>query len=354
MLITGGCGFIGCNLAAHYLDCGWEVILYDNFSRPGVDKNAEWLLASGDPRLAILRQDVRDSEALRAAMEGIDVVIHLAAQVAVTTSIIDPLEDFQVNALGGIHVLEAARLGGSDPIVFYASTNKVYGPLDQLRIEGQTLRYALSDHAEGIPETFPVDLHSPYGCSKGTCDLYALDYARVYGLRTVVFRQSCVYGPHQFGVEDQGWVAHFMISALLGRPITIYGDGRQVRDVLHIQDLIRVYDKAMERIEVARGQAYNIGGGAINALSLLEMIYRLEAVLDRPIPLRFAPWRIADQRVYISDIRKAQRDLGWCPEIPLDEGLSRLHVWVEENREFFEREWGAQRYAVGQSIAPAA
>jgi CDP-paratose 2-epimerase len=198
------------------------------------------------------------------------------------------------------------------------------------------LRYALRDYSRGIPEGYPLDLHSPYGCSKGSADLYMLDYARIFGLRTVVFRQSCIYGPRQFGVEDQGWVAHFTISAVLGRPITIYGDGRQVRDILHVRDLIRAFDLAVERIDVSRGQAYNLGGGPKNALSLLELIYRLEAGLDHPIPLWFDEWRPGDQRVYISDIRKAERDLGWEPQINVEQGLADLRQWVEGNLGLFE------------------
>ena len=335
ILITGGCGFIGSNLAAHYLAKGWEVVAYDNFSRPGAEKNAAWLGDQENGRLQLIRGDVRDLESLRQAMQGADVVAHLAAQVAVTTSVEDPLEDFLVNALGGMNVLEAARTGGSDPIVLYASTNKVYGGLDHLEVGKATLRYHLPEYPNGIGEDFPIDLHSPYGCSKGACDLYMIDHARIYGLRTVVFRQSCIYGPRQFGIEDQGWVAHFVISAVLGRPITIYGDGRQVRDVLHVKDLINVFDRAIERIEVCAGQAYNIGGGPQNATSLLELVYRLEPILDRAIPLTFDEWRTGDQRVYVSDVRKAEKDLGWEPRTSIGEGLQDLCEWVQANVELF-------------------
>ena len=335
ILITGGCGFIGSNLAAHYLAKGWEVVAYDNFSRPGAEKNAAWLGDQQNDRLQLIRGDVRDLESLRQAMQGADVVAHLAAQVAVTTSVEDPMEDFLVNALGGMNVLEAARTGGSDPIVLYASTNKVYGGLDHLEVGKATLRYHLPEYPNGIGEDFPIDLHSPYGCSKGACDLYMIDHARIYGLRTVVFRQSCIYGPRQFGIEDQGWVAHFVISAVLGRPITIYGDGRQVRDVLHVKDLINVFDRAIERIEVCAGQAYNLGGGPQNATSLLELVYRLEPILDRAIPLTFDEWRPGDQRVYVSDVRKAEKDLGWEPRTSIGEGLQDLCEWVQENVELF-------------------
>ncbi|MCJ7708786.1 MAG: GDP-mannose 4,6-dehydratase, partial [Anaerolineales bacterium] len=241
-------------------------------------------------------------------------------------------------ALGGINVLEAARHCAGDPIVLFSSTNKVYGALQSVKVEEGTLRDCLPDRPEGIAEDSAIDLYSPYGCSKGTCDLYMLDYARIYGLKTVVLRQSCIYGPRQFGVEDQGWVAHFVISAVMGRRISIYGDGRQVRDILHIDDLLDVYDRAIERIDVCRGQAYNIGGGPGNAISLLELIYRLEAGLDRAIPLYFGEWRPGDQKVYISDIRKAERDLGWSPRVSVNDGLASLQEWVETNRALFDGE----------------
>lgn len=336
IVITGGCGFIGANAADAFLRNGWEVVAYDNFSRLGSRHNASWLRSFGHRRLEILPADVRDLPTLAEAVSGADVVLHLAAQTAVTASIADPMEDFSVNAQGGLNVLEAVRQRAGDAVVLYASTNKVYGPLPDLRLETQGLRHRLADRPYGIGEDAPIDLHSPYGCSKGVCDLYMLDYARVYGLRTVVFRQSCIYGPRQFGMEEQGWLAHFAISASLGQPITIFGDGRQVRDVLHVGDLLAAYEAAIERIEVARGQAYNIGGGPENTLSLLEAIYRLEARFGHAIRLRFEDWRTADQCVYISDIRRAKADLGWRPEIPWKEGFMALCDWVADNRPLFE------------------
>jgi len=264
------------------------------------------------------------------------VVAHLAAQVAVTHSVADPREDFEINALGGFNLLEAVRGCGADPIVIYASTNKVYGELGGVQWREREQRYEYQELEYGIAENVPIDLHSPYGCSKGALDLYMLDYARIYGLKTVVFRQSCIYGPRQFGVEDQGWVAHFVISALLGRPITIYGDGKQVRDVLHVRDLITAFEAAIEHIDVSRGQAYNLGGGPHNTLSLLELIDRLQAKADRPIELEFDEWRPGDQKVYVSDIRKAKGDLGWAPQIGVGVGLSDLRQWVAANRELFE------------------
>lgn len=335
ILITGGSGFIGSNMASRYLARGWQVTVYDNFSRPGSEKNGRWLEGHRSDRLRILRRDVRDLTALKAAMQDVEVVAHLAAQVAVTTSVVDPLEDFSINAQGGINVLEAARTCGSDPIVLYASTNKVYGAMEKFPTRDVGLRHELPDFPEGVPEDYPIDLHSPYGCSKGATDLYMLDYARIYGLRTVVFRQSCIYGRRQFGVEDQGWVAHFVIASLLGRPITIYGDGRQVRDVLFIDDLLDAYDLAIERIDVSQGQAYNLGGGPANVSSLLELIYRLEARQDRAITLSFRDWRPGDQKVYVSGIAKAERDLGWRPTTSVADGVEALVQWVEANRMLF-------------------
>ncbi len=336
MLITGGCGFIGSNLAAHFLDKGWEVVVYDNFTRPSAAVNAAWLEGRGNGRLSILRADVRDYVPLFKSMKGTSVVIHLAAQVAVTSSVGNPLYDFNVNAVGGMHVLEAARVTDPSPIVLYASTNKVYGQLNKLRRTNGNLRYYVPDYPLGIPEEFPIDLHSPYGCSKGVCDLYAIDYARIFGLKTVVFRQSCVYGPRQFGIEDQGWISHFVISAVLGRPITIYGDGRQVRDLLHVDDLVVAYERAIERIDVCSGRAYNIGGGPQNTSSLLELIYRLEVKLDRAIPLVFGNWRPGDQRVYVSDIGSAKQDLDWEPTMSVEEGLDDLCQWVEANKDMIK------------------
>jgi CDP-paratose 2-epimerase len=336
ILITGGCGFIGSNLARHYLDKGWEVVAFENFSRPGAESNAAWLEAQSGGRLAIIMGDIRDYEPLCEAMQGVNVVAHLAAQVAVTTSVQNPREDFLINALGGFNVLEAARNCGGNPIVLYASTNKVYGALERVRVSADPLRYSLPELPEGVHEAFPIDLYSPYGCSKGAIDLYMLDYARIYGLKTVVFRQSCIYGPRQFGIEDQGWVAHFVISAVLGRPITIYGDGKQVRDILHVSDLIRAFERAIERIEICQGQAYNLGGGPLNALSLLELIGRLERHQARQLAIAFGDWRPGDQKVYVSDLRKAKRDLGWEPLIGIDQGLADLRGWVDANRELFE------------------
>ncbi|MFQ5921691.1 MAG: GDP-mannose 4,6-dehydratase [Anaerolineales bacterium] len=336
ILITGGCGFIGSNLAAHYLEKGWEVVVYDNFSRLGAESNAAWLAERAEGRLSFEIADVRSFGPLCKAVMGVDVVAHLAAQVAVTHSVTDPREDFEINALGGFNVLEAVRACGADPVVIYASTNKVYGELEGVQYRENDQRYEYQEQEYGISEQFPIDLHSPYGCSKGALDLYMLDYARIFGLKTVVFRQSCIYGPRQFGIEDQGWVAHFAISALLGQKITIYGDGKQVRDILHVRDLITAFEAAIEHIDVSRGKAYNIGGGVHNTLSLVELIDRLQTNLDQPIDLEFDDWRPGDQKVYVSDIRKAKEDLGWEPQIGVGVGLSDLRQWVKSNMGLFE------------------
>lgn len=332
-LIIGGCGFIGVNLARHYLDRGESVVIFDNLSRKGADRNLDWLRRSYRDRLSVINGDIRRDEGrLFEAVERADVVLHLAAQVAVTTSVLSPREDFEVNALGTFNVLEAIRCSWNKPILIYTSTNKVYGKMDGLRISESNGRYAYCDLPFGVSEEMALDFHSPYGCSKGAADQYVRDYARIYGLKTVVFRQSCIYGRHQFGIEDQGWIAWFAISALLDRPITIYGNGKQVRDVLYIDDLVEAFDLAVEHIEITRGQVYNIGGGPQNTLSLLELISLLEDIYGKKINCSFADWRPGDQLVYISDVRKARAHFGWRPRTSPAEGVKRLVSWIEENR----------------------
>ncbi len=336
-LVTGGAGFIGANLAHRLIGRGEEVIIYDNLSRRGTEKNLAWLRERhGVDSFRLVQGDVRDYPTLAEVSRGVDVIYHLAAQVAVTTSVADPRTDFEVNALGTFNVLEAARHAGSDPIVLYASTNKVYGGMEEVVVLEEATRYRYRDYPQGIPETMPLDFHSPYGCSKGAGDQYTRDYARIYGLRTVVFRQSCVYGYRQFGVEDQGWVAWFVIAAVMGRPITIYGDGKQVRDLLFIDDLLDLYDRAVERIEVAAGQVYNVGGGPEHTMAVwAEFGPLLERLMGREIPVRYGDWRPGDQRIYVSDIGKARRELGWVPRIGVEEGVERLYRWVVDNQALF-------------------
>jgi CDP-paratose 2-epimerase len=344
VLITGGAGFIGSNLAHRLISEGHRVVLYDNLSRQGAEKNVAWLRAEHGDRWTLLRADILDFGTLCGAAADADVIYHLASQVAVTTSVHDPRHDFEVNALGTFNVLEAARLrstasssvSGRRPIVLYASTNKVYGGMEDVVVVEGEAGYAYRDYPQGIPETYPLDFHSPYGCSKGAGDQYVRDYARIYGLPTVVFRQSCIYGPRQFGVEDQGWVAWFLIAAVTGQPITIYGDGKQVRDVLWVEDLLDLYQAAVERIEVASGQVYNVGGGPDNTLAVWrELGPMLEVLLGHTIDVGHGDWRPGDQRIFVADIHKAERELGWRPKMGKEEGVRRLYEWVAANRALF-------------------
>jgi len=337
-LITGAAGFIGSNVACRLLNDGHKIVGLDNLSRKGSRLNLEWLRQQG--QFEFLHGDVRDFEGLKrtfARHGGIDVVLHLAAQVAVTTSQSRPREDFEINAGGTFNVLEAVRLCKPDTIVLNASTNKVFGQLEEVNWRERNGRYESVELPNGVSETFPLDFHSPYGCSKGAADQYVRDYARIYGLRTVNLRQSCIYGERQFGVEDQGWVAWFTICAVLGRPITIYGDGRQVRDVLFVDDLVEGYLRAVENIETTAGQHYNIGGGPKNTLSLLELIQLLQLELARKVEYRFSAWRPGDQKVFVCDISKAKRDFHWEPHIGVREGLARLAGWVSQNRDLILR-----------------
>lgn len=335
--ITGGAGFIGSNYAYRLLQRGEQVTIFDNLSRDGASRNLKWLEESFGPKaFRLIVADVRESARLTEAVRGSDVIVHLAGQVAVTTSVTHPRQDFEANALGTFNVLEAARLSGENPILLYASTNKVYGGMEDVPVVERPTRWEYASLPHGCPENQPLDFHSPYGCSKGTGDQYVRDYARIYGLRSVVFRQSCIYGPRQFGIEDQGWVAWMVIAAITGRQITIYGDGKQIRDVLYVDDLLNAYDAAIERIETAAGQVYNIGGGPGNAMSIwAEFGPLLESLLGRPIPVARGDWRPGDQKVFIADIRKAERDLGWKPKVGVQQGVTRLFDWVQANRAIF-------------------
>lgn len=337
LLITGGAGFIGVNFADYFAQRGWQVTILDNLSRTGTAENLAWV-QQAHPEIRFVKADVRyDQAILEAEVAQHDSVYHLAAQVAVTTSVARPREDFEINALGTLNVLEAVRLANPQAAILYASTNKVYGGMEGVAIEEGETQYRYRDYPEGMSEEQPLDFHSPYGCSKGAADQYVHDYGRIYGLQTVVFRQSCIYGPRQFGIEDQGWIAWFTIAALMRRPITIYGDGKQVRDVLYIDDLARAWELATENIDRVRGQIFNIGGGRNSLLAVREVFPHLEAQLGRTIDVSFGDWRPGDQRVYMSDIRKAQRLLGWEPKIMPTEGIARLIAWAQENTEVFAR-----------------
>ncbi len=336
-LITGGAGFIGSNYVSRLLQRGEQVTIFDNLSRAGSRLNLEWLRVTyGDKAFKLVNGDVRDAKAIHDASREANVIVHLAAQVAVTTSVTRPREDFEINAYGTFNVMEAARASKNRPIVLYASTNKVYGGMDDVAIVEQPTRYAYADLPLGAPETQPLDFHSPYGCSKGSGDQYVRDYHRIYDLPTVVFRQSCIYGTRQFGVEDQGWVAWFVIAAVTGRQISLYGDGKQVRDVLFVEDLLDVYDAALDKIGVAAGQVYNIGGGSANTLSVwTEFCPMLEKLIGHPLDVRYDDWRPGDQKVYVSDIRKVENELGWKPRTGVKAGLQRLYDWVSANRSLF-------------------
>ena len=330
ILITGGAGFVGSNLAHALLRDGERVIVADNFSRQGVRLNAAWLRAQHGDRVRIEQVDVRDAARIGALVKQSRQVFHLAAQVAVTTSLEDPLTDLQTNVIGTFNVLEAARAMPTPPPVLFTSTNKVYGGMEEVAVElaGDAYRYA--DGRQGIGEDARLDFHSPYGCSKGAADQYVHDYCRIYGLPTVVFRMSCIYGTRQFGTEDQGWVAHFG-RALFGRePITIYGDGCQVRDILWIDDLVEAMRLAMGKIDTVAGQVFNVGGGAANAVTVRGVIDRLKEITGRSVPVLTADWRPGDQRVYVSDTSKLERVLGWKPRTSWKAGLENLVDWLRE------------------------
>jgi CDP-paratose 2-epimerase len=334
-LITGGAGFVGANLAHRLLSDGRRVLVFDNLSRPGVERNLEWLRQNHPTRLDVMVADVRDAAAVERAVARADHVFHFAAQVAVTTSLVDPREDFSVNALGTLNVLEAARAQPVPPSVLMTSTNKVYGGLEdvELKLEGQRYEPVTEDIAShGISEARPLDFHSPYGCSKGTADQYVHDYARSYGLKTVVFRMSCIYGQRQFGTEDQGWVAHFLLRALDREPITLFGDGKQVRDILFVDDLVDAFVLAQRHIGKLAGGAFNIGGGPRNVISLLDLLDQIEALDGKRPETTYEDWRTGDQRYYVSDTRRFEAATGWRPAVDARHGIERLHQWLREMR----------------------
>lgn len=338
-LITGGAGFIGSNLAYKLASEGEDVVVLDDLSRKGSGKNLEWLQESDfTDRIRFVKADItKDQEILGREINEVGCVYHLAAQVAVTTSVEDPREDFNINALGTFNVLEAVRAAKNPPFLLYSSTNKVYGGMEDVVIEEKETRYAYRDFPDGISEARPLDFHSPYGCSKGAADQYVRDYSRIYGLDTVVFRQSCIYGPRQFGVEDQGWVAWFAIAATLGKPITIYGDGKQVRDVLFVDDLIEAFILAFKNRKKVSGQVYNIGGGPEFMLSVWgEFRPLLEKELGKKIEVSYGDWRPGDQKIYVSDISKAREEFGWQPRTSPQEGIKILSDWVKKNKTLFE------------------
>src|ERR1044071_788631 len=328
VLITGGAGFIGTNLAHRLLEQGERVLVLDNLSRPGVERNLRWLLDTHGERVQVEFADVRNPYALRRAVRNASHVFHFAAQVAVTTSLANPRHDFDVNALGTLNLLEALRAADEPPPLVCTSTNKVYGGLEDIALSSDGGIYyptEMTVRANGIDELRPLDLHSPYGCSKGAADQYIIDYARTFGLPAVVFRMSCIYGPHQMGNEDQGWVAHFLIRALEGQPITLYGDGMQVRDILFVDDLIEALLLARKHIRTLSGQVFNIGGGVENTTSLRELFALIGELNESRPRIRFANWRPGDQRYYVTNFSKVHTATGWSPRVGKFEGVRRLY-----------------------------
>ncbi len=353
VLITGGAGFIGANVADRLASAGERVIVYDNLSRDGVARNLAWLRERHGDRIEVEMADVRDGARLAGAVERVGHVFHFAAQVAVTTSLVDPIEDFEVNGRGTLNVLSAARQASDPPSLLFTSTNKVYGALADLPLEARAGRYVPFNpglREEGVAENAALDFYSPYGCSKGCADQYVLDHARIYGLRTCVFRMSCIYGPRQLGTEDQGWVAHFVRRALAGQPISIYGNGLQVRDALFVDDLVDAMQLARRGLEQRRegvvGQAFNIGGGPAHAVSLLELVERIAAALGSRPELKFGPWRPGDQRYYVSNTGKFRKATGWSPRTGVGQGLERLIEALQADRVALDQDQPAEQQSV--------
>ena len=355
-LITGGAGFVGTNLAKRLLSEGKRVLVFDNLSRPGVERNLRWLHEHYGDRLHVYVGDIRDLATVRQVVAQAEAVFHFAAQVAVTTSLDYPLQDFEVNARGIVNVLEAIRAQPTPPPLVFTSTNKVYGGLEDLQFVLDGSRYLPTDphiNAHGISEQRPLDFHSPYGCSKGTADQYVIDYARSYGLPTVVFRMSCIYGPHQYGNEDQGWVAHFAIRAIEDEPISIYGDGKQVRDILFVEDLVDAFQLALKHMPRLQGQAFNIGGGVQNTVSLLELLDTIGQYKGAGVPLTFGPWRVGDQHYYVSDITKFGQATSWTPKHSVRQGTAKLYGWLCESRGLEVPTFGVEKAVEVTASKPA-
>lgn len=335
ILITGGAGFIGSNLADRLAREGHDVLIYDAMARPGVERNLAWLKERHPARISNVVADVRDTDSLSAAASEASAVFHLAAQVAVTTSMVDPLADFAVNAVATIQLLEVLRRRETPVPLVFASTNKVYGDLADVALERTNTAYLPQDtgyRTHGVSEMRPLDFHTPYGCSKGAADQYVLDYARSFGVPAAVLRMSCVYGQRQMGTEDQGWVAHFVIRALEGEPISVFGDGLQVRDVLDVSDAVAAYLAVWRRIDSVRGRAFNLGGGPANAISLRQLIEHIEGLVGRPVQTHYADWRPGDQRWFVADARAVRATLGLSTPVPWREGVAALARWLQAER----------------------
>ncbi|MGI8508072.1 MAG: NAD-dependent epimerase/dehydratase family protein [Gemmatimonadaceae bacterium] len=357
VLITGGAGFVGCNVAHRLLSAGTPVLLFDNLSRPGVERNLRWLRDTHGDNVKAEVADVRDRVALGRAAARARQVFHFAAQVAVTTSLVDPREDFEINAGGTLNLLEALRALPEPPPLVFTSTNKVYGGLEDVSLVRRDGRYEPEDlelRQRGISEERALDFHSPYGCSKGTADQYVLDYSRSYGLRTIVFRMSCIYGPRQFGTEDQGWVAHFLIRAIERQPIVLYGDGMQVRDVLFIDDLVDAFLLAQQNMDTQAGRAFNIGGGPERTTSLIELLDLIEEMHGERPKLEREGWRTGDQRYYVSDTQRFQKATGWQPHVGVKTGVARLYRWLMESRSPLHAGAKSARRPIGAGAASGA
>jgi CDP-paratose 2-epimerase len=338
ILITGGAGFVGSNLVDYFLKKGNEIIIFDNLSRPGggSEKNLKILLDKnrGSKKFKFVKGDIRVLSELEREMKDVDVVFHVAAQTAMTTSITNPAEDFEVNAKGTFNVLEAARRSGSDPIMVYTSTNKVYGDLTKKKVELVETKtrwdFIGKDFVNGVDESYPIDFEGPYGCSKGIGDSYFLDYARTFDMKNVVFRMSGIYGISQHPTEDQGWIAWIVRRAMEKQPITIYGDGKQVRDILFCGDLVKAFEMVVKNINKTKGQPYNIGGSRRNSISIIELLELMKNKLCiEPSKISYDEWRRADQKVYISNTTKAKKDFGWEPETSMEEGIRKMFEWLK-------------------------
>jgi CDP-paratose 2-epimerase len=334
ILITGGAGFIGSNLADRLAGEGHHILILDALTRAGVERNLAWLRQRHGEHVHAIIGDVRDEDVVVRAASDAKAVFHFAAQVAVTTSLADPREDFEINVKGTINVLDAVRARSEQVPVIFSSTNKVYGDLGDIEFDTLHERYEPKAFVmrRGISEARSLDFHTPYGCSKGAADQYVLDYCRSFGIPTVVFRMSCIYGQRQMGTEDQGWVAHFLIRALEGRPVTIYGDGKQVRDIFDVSDAVNAYAAALENIDRVHGRAFNLGGGPENAISLLQLVDEIEAITGRKVELEFENWRQGDQRWYVSDAREARTLLNLPRPRAWRDGVAALADWLASER----------------------